>query len=91
MEQETSVSWTFKSEGNKLTGQVDQGGGFVMSLSNGKIDGDRFSFGLEVDIGDGPMNLKYTGAVVSPTELKLTVDAGGMSFEYSVKKQEAKK
>ena len=38
------ITFTFKQDGAKLTGTVQGPMGDPMELSNGKIDGDKFSF-----------------------------------------------
>ncbi len=79
------VAWTFKAEGNVLTGGVSQDGGPVAPITNGKIDGHSISFVLPIDYQGMQMSVDYSG-VVSPTEIKLTGSVPGMSFEYVVKK-----
>src|SRR5579863_8944595 len=38
------LSFTFKQDGDKLTGSVDAGQGGAIDITNGKIDGDHFTF-----------------------------------------------
>jgi hypothetical protein len=78
------VTFTFKADGAKLTGTLNQGGPDV-AIKQGKIEGNNISFVLELDYNGSPVSLNYKG-VVSPTEIKLSGDAGGMTFEYVVKK-----
>lgn len=87
MGNEVQVTWTFKSSGTSLSGQVDQGGGMAMSFKDGKIDGKNISFVLNVDMEGQSLAINYKG-VVSPTEIKLTAEVGGQSFEYVVKKKQ---
>jgi opacity protein-like surface antigen len=79
------VSWTFKADGDKLTGGVRQAGGPEMPIKDGKIDGNNISFVLPVEFQGTAMQVNYKG-VVSPTEIKLTGEVNGMTFEYTVKK-----
>ena len=53
-------------------------------IADGKVDGDNISFSVTLDIGM-PLKLTYTG-VVSGNELKVKGDAGGMPFEFVLKK-----
>lgn len=82
---DVAVAWTFKAEGNVLTGGVSQGGGPIAPLKDGKIDGDKISFSLPVDYQGMQMTVEYTG-VVSPAQIALTGSVSGQSFEYVVKK-----
>ena len=84
--QETPVTYVFKAEGNSLTGTLSQGGPSI-PIKNGKIDGKNISFLLEIDYQGNMMQVNYTG-VVSPTEIQLTGEVQGQSFDYVVKKVE---
>lgn len=81
------VVWTFKAEGAVLTGGVSQDGGPVMPLKDGKIEGQDLAFVLVVDMQGEQLSINYKGVLVSPTEIKLTGDVGGQTFEYVVKKK----
>ena len=83
---EVPVSWTFKADGEKLTGGVKQGGGPEIPLKDGKIDGNNISFVLPIDYQGTPLQVNYKGVVVSSTEIKLTGEVQGQTFEYTVKK-----
>lgn len=78
------VSWTFKADGNALTGSVNQGG-MQSPIKDGKIDGNHISFVLEVDFQGQQMSVDYTGEV-SADQIKLTGSVSGQSFDYVVKK-----
>ncbi|MGC4028664.1 MAG: hypothetical protein QM696_07325 [Steroidobacteraceae bacterium] len=79
------VAWTFKAEGDVLTGGVSQAGGPLAPIKDGKIDGNKISFVLQIDYQGMQMSVDYTG-VVSPDEIKLTGSVSGQSFEYVVRK-----
>ena len=83
---EVPVSWTFKADGDKLTGGVSQAGGPEIPLKNGKIEGDSFTFLLSLEFQGQPIDINYKGVVVSETEIKLTGETMGQTFEYVVKK-----
>jgi opacity protein-like surface antigen len=82
---DTQVVWTFKAEGDKLTGSVSQNGSPELPIKDGKIDGNNISFVLDVDMQGQQFSVNYKG-VVSPTEIKLTGDAMGQVFDYVVTK-----
>ena len=80
-----AIGFTFKADGATLTGSTTGPDGSVVQLKNGKIDGDKISFAVDLDFGGMPFTLAYTG-VVSPEQIKLTADFMGMPFEFTVKK-----
>jgi opacity protein-like surface antigen len=82
---EVPVRWTFKADGDKLTGAVSQAGSPQMPIKDGKIDGQNISFVLPIEYQGMAMQVNYKG-VVSQTEIKLTGEVQGQTFEYTVKK-----
>jgi hypothetical protein len=50
-----SITFTFKQDGAKLTGTVQGPQGDPMDISNGKVDGDKFSF----DVSFNGMTIKH--------------------------------
>ena len=83
------VAFEFKSDGTKLTGTTLSPEGGAVNIKDGKIDGNKISFGVSLDFGGMAIDIAYTG-VVSPSELKLTADVLGMPLEFTVKKEAAK-
>ena len=79
------VGFTFQSDGAMLTGSTTGPDGNVVQLKNGKIDGSKISFAVDLDFGGMPFTLTYAG-VVSPDQIKLIADFMGMPFEFVVKK-----
>jgi hypothetical protein len=79
------VAFTFKAEGTTLTGTTTGPDGAPLTLKNGKVDGDKISFSMDVKIGDDATTFNYTG-VVSGTEIKLHTDFMGQPIDYTVKK-----
>jgi hypothetical protein len=77
-------NYTFKADGAKLTGSFDFMG-METKITDGKIDGDNFSFVLTLDFGGMPFTIPYKG-VVSKGEIKLTGDFMGMPLEIALKK-----
>src|SRR6516225_8189377 len=79
------VSFTFKADGAKLTGTTLGFDGMPVPIQDGKIDGNNISFTVTFDFGGMPFMLSYKGAV-STDQIKMSGDAFGMPFEFSVKK-----
>jgi hypothetical protein len=79
------VAYTFKADGATLTGSTAGPDGAVIALKNGKVDGNKISFSMDVNMGDMPTTFAYTG-VVSATEIKLHTDFMGQAIDFSVKK-----
>ena len=79
------VSYEFKSDGNKVTGTTLGMDGMPIPLKNVKVDGNKISFSLDVDFGQGPTTFNYTG-VISGGEMKLHSEFMGMPIDFSVKK-----
>ena len=70
------ISYTFKADGNALTGKTKGMNGEDISIKDGKIDGNKFSYSLDFGMGQ-PM--KFKGEVKGDTiELKMEMgDMGG--------------
>ncbi len=79
------VGFTFKADGATLTGTSLGLDGAQIPIKNGKVDGDKISFSVELDFGGMAIVLDYRG-VVSPAEIKFTGDFMGMPFEFAVTK-----
>jgi hypothetical protein len=80
------VSFTFKSDGAMLTGSQTGMDGMEIPIKDGKVDGKMITFAVSLDFGGMAFELSYKGEV-SPSEIKLTAEAFGMPFEFTVKKQ----
>ena len=85
---EVPVGFTFKADGEKLTGSTMGFDGSEVPISEGKVDGKNITFKVSFDFGGMPFVLNYKG-VVSPAEIKLTGEAAGMPFEMLLKKAPA--
>ncbi|MBN2419244.1 MAG: hypothetical protein JXL81_07655 [Deltaproteobacteria bacterium] len=70
------ISYTFKADGNTLTGNTKGMDGNDLAIKDGKIDGNKFSYSLDFGMGQ-PM--KFNGEVKGDTiELKMEMgDMGG--------------
>jgi hypothetical protein len=73
------VGFTFKADGATLTGTSLGPDGAQIPIKNGKVDGAKISFSVEIDFGGMAIVLDYSG-VVSPAEIKFTGDFMGMPF-----------
>jgi hypothetical protein len=77
-------TFTFKADGAALKGSLMFMEGMEIPIADGKVDGNNISFSVTLDFGM-PFTLTYTG-VVAGNELKIKGDAGGMPFEFTLKK-----
>ncbi len=79
-------SFVFKQEGSKLTGETTSSMMGKSAIENGKVEGDTVTFTITGRFGDNEMKLNYSGKIVSPTEIKFTVDAAGNTITWVAKK-----
>jgi hypothetical protein len=75
-------TFTFKADGEKLTGSVSGMQGNQMDISDGKISGNDISFSVTMNMNGNEMKMSYKGTV-SGDEIKFT-----RSREGSDQKQE---
>lgn len=80
-------TFTFKVEGNKLTGETVSQMMGKSALMDGKVDGDNLSFSIKVNFQGNEMTMNYKGKVTG-NELKLTASGGDGQFtiEWTAKK-----
>jgi len=78
--QEIPVSYVFKADGNTLTGAMQSPQGEI-PITDGKIDGNNFSF--KVSFGDTP--IANTGKFYGDS-IGVDSDFGGMKFHISLKR-----
>ncbi len=78
--QDIPVTYNFKVDGEKLTGTADSPQGSV-TIDDGKIKGDDFSFKVTVSGNDYP----HTGKVYADS-LAMNLDFGGQKVHFIVKK-----
>ncbi|HTW67181.1 MAG TPA: hypothetical protein VME17_21325 [Bryobacteraceae bacterium] len=79
------VTFNFKADGHMLNGSMAGPDGGDIAIKDGMIDGQNISFWLSIDMGGNSMKLTYKGVVASD-QIKISGDAGGMPFEFVVKK-----
>jgi len=74
------MEYTFKADGNTLTGTTIGGAdGAHIPIANGKINGNKISFSVTVDMMGMEMKFDYTGEL-SGDKLNLKFDMGEMGF-----------
>ncbi len=84
--QSISLTFTFKLDGDKVTGTVTGPTGDI-DISDGKMAGETLQFGLSVDAGGQQMTFKCTGKLAADDQLKITMDGGGdLNFEINAKR-----
>jgi hypothetical protein len=84
-----TLAYTFKQEGDKFSGTVQGPDGAPLPLTDCKLDGDKISFAVKVDMGGNAATFTSKGTV-SGDEIKLTTtNDAGMDFggEMILKRQ----
>jgi len=90
---EMTITMVFdlKADGAKLTGNVTVSsprGDRQATVSNGKIDGNKFSFSTTAEGPNGSMTTKYEGTVEGSVLKGTSAREGGQrSFPFEAKKQ----
>lgn len=78
-------TFMFKADGTKLTGETTSEMLGKSEIKNGKIEGNKITFSIDVKFQDNPMTITYTGTV-SGSDLKLSADVAGNAIEWTAKK-----
>jgi hypothetical protein len=81
-------TFTFKVEGNKVTGETTSSMLGKSTITDGKIEGDTVTFSITADFGGNEMKIDYKGKI-SGDEIKLTsttAAAEGQSIEWVAKR-----
>ena len=82
-----TYTYTFKVEGDKLTGHSKSNFG-ESELTEGKVDKDNVHFVENLDYQGMALRIVYEGKIVSPDEIKFKRDVGGQGGEeFSAKRQ----
>src|SRR5947209_941166 len=85
---ELPVVFVLKADGAKLTGTLQIADFKPSDLKDGKIDGDKLTFGAEIEFGANIIPLTFNGAQAGE-EIKLTIDAMGQSNNIVLKKEKS--
>jgi hypothetical protein len=80
------VAFQFKVDGTKLTGTTVGPDGTALELKQGKVEGNKLSFSMDVDFGGQVMTLNYTG-VVESKEIKMNLDFMDQPMAFVLKKK----
>ncbi|HTX37051.1 MAG TPA: hypothetical protein VME43_18610 [Bryobacteraceae bacterium] len=82
-------TFTFKVEGNKVTGETTSSMLGKSTITDGKVEGDTVTFSITADFGGNQMKIDYKGKI-SGDEIKFTSTSsagGGQSIEWVAKRQ----
>ena len=82
-------TFTFKQDGNKLTGETTSSFAGKSVITDGKVEGDTVTFTIAAKMGDQDIKKNYKGKI-SGSEIKFTSEMaeGGMApIEWTAKKQ----
>ncbi len=71
-----SLTFNFKQDGAKLTGTVESSMGGPTEITNGKIDGDKFTF----DVSFNGMTIHHDCTIVSADEIKMSTKSDSGDF-----------
>jgi hypothetical protein len=80
------TTFTFKMEGNKVTGSVSSPRGNYEVL-DGKVDGDSVTFTALVTVGNNPIKLLYDGKITSEGIDFLSSFEGGDRTDHFIAKR----
>jgi len=81
-------TFTFKVEGNKVTGETTSSMLGKSTITDGKIEGDTVTFSITADFGGNEMKIDYKGKI-GDDQIKFTstaAAAGGQSIEWLAKR-----
>ena len=75
-----SLTFAFKQDGEKLTGTVTGPQGDPLPISDGKVQGDKLSFTVKIDMGGNSMTIHHEGAIKGDEITLTTKVEGGQDF-----------
>jgi opacity protein-like surface antigen len=67
-----TLNYTFKQDGEKLSGTVQGPDGQPLTLNDGKIQGEKLSFSVTVPTPNGDMKIASEGTIKGSDEISLT-------------------
>ena len=83
-----TLTYNFKQDGAKLTGTVLGPQGDPLPIDNGKVDGDKISFSVKVDMNGGTVFSSEGTINGDEITLKTKADSGDMDFPpMTIKRQ----
>lgn len=80
------VAFQFKVDGTKLTGTSVGPDGAALELKQGKVEGNKLSFSMEIDFGGNLMTLNYNG-VLENKEIKMNLEFMEQPMAFVLKKK----
>jgi hypothetical protein len=83
------LTYTFKQDAGKFTGTVTGPQGDPLPLTDCKMDGDKISFAVKVDMGGNVATFSSKGTVKGDEIALTTTNDAGMDFggEMTIKRQ----
>jgi hypothetical protein len=82
-----TYTYTFKVEGDKVTGRARSGNGDY-EIADGKIEGDKITFVENMDYQGMALAISYEGKLVAPDQIQFRRDVAGMGGEEFVAKKQ---
>ena len=84
-----TLTYSFKQDGDKLSGTVQGPQGDPLPLTDCKIDGDKISFAVKVDMGGNAATFSSKGVIKGDEIVLTTTNDAGMDFggEMTLKRQ----
>jgi hypothetical protein len=79
------IKFSFKADGDKLTGSSTGPDGSVVMFRDGNIMGSTLSFVQVVDFGGQSISFNYTGMLANG-QLSLHTEFNGMPMDFALKK-----
>jgi hypothetical protein len=79
------IKFSFKADGEKLSGNTTGPDGMTVNIKNGKVTGNNLAFTVDIDMAGQAMSFQYTG-VISGSDLKLHTEFMGMPLDFALKK-----
>ena len=79
------VGFTLKTDGAMVTGTSLGPDGAGVPIKNGKVEGNKISFSVDLDFGGMAITLNYVGTA-APDKIAFVGDFMGMPFEFTVTK-----
>jgi hypothetical protein len=81
-------TFTFKVDGNKVTGETTSSLMGKSVITDGKVDGDTVTFTITAKLQDNEMKLTYKGKITDKEIVfESSAGGGGQSIEWHAKKQ----
>jgi hypothetical protein len=84
--QAREVTYTFKQDGDNLTGTMSGRQGQELPISDGKVSGDTISFTVTMTMGDNTVKQNYTGKIAGD-QIQFKREGGpGGAREFTAKR-----